>query len=145
MHFIIKYSTNESNLLIFDNLYGEPKILDLANQAIYTRARQLNEGILEMAKLTTVFWRDIPAQVIAKEKRESAKVVLSDRFAEAIDRAAMRAKMAGTDAYLEQWHHQVTKCGTDLQATVDEAAQNLEQEYSDERLAGLVQNGGAEA
>ena len=97
-----------------------------------------------MAKLTTVFWRDIPAQVIAKEKREVAKVILSDRFAEAIDKAAMRAKMAGTDAYLEQWHHQITKCGRDLQAAADEKAQNLEQAYSDERLAELVKNGGVE-
>ena len=55
-----------------------------------------------MAKLTTVFWRDIPAQVIAKERRENAKIVLTERFAEAIDKAAMRAKMAGTDAYLEE-------------------------------------------
>lgn len=97
-----------------------------------------------MAKLTTVYWRDIPAQVIAREKRETAKVVLSERFAEAIDRAAMRAKMAGTDAYLEQWRHQVTKCGPNLQANVDEAATHLEQAYNDERLAELVRNGGVE-
>ena len=50
-----------------------------------------------MAKLTTVYWRDIPAQVIAKERRDTAKIVLTERFAEAIDKAAMRAKMAGTD------------------------------------------------
>ena len=95
-----------------------------------------------MAKLTTVYWRDIPAQVIAKERRESAKIVLSERFAEAIDSAAMRAKMAGTDAYLEQWHHEVTKCGKDLQAAVDQAAEKLEQDFSDERLQALISNGG---
>lgn len=97
-----------------------------------------------MAKLTTVYWRDIPAQVIAREKRESAKVVLSERFAEAIDSAAMRAKMAGTDAYLEQWHHQVSKCGNDIEAAANETAQKLEQAYSDDRLAELVRNGGVE-
>lgn len=97
-----------------------------------------------MAKLTTVYWRDIPAQVIAKERRESAKIVLSERFAEAIDSAAMRAKMAGTDAYLEQWHHQLSKCGKDLQASVDQAAENLEQAYTDERLKILIRNGGLE-
>ncbi len=98
-----------------------------------------------MAKLSTVYWRDIPAQVIAKERRESAKVVLSARFAEAIDSAAMRAKMAGTDAYLEQWHQQVNKCGKDLQASADQAAEKLEQAYSDERLKALIRNGGVEA
>ena len=98
-----------------------------------------------MAKLTTVFWRDIPAQVIAKERRENAKIVLTERFAEAIDSAAMRAKMAGTDAYLEEWRREETKCGRDLQAAVDAAAEQLEQTFTDERLAELVRNGGLEA
>ncbi len=77
-----------------------------------------------MAKLTTVYWRDIPAQVIAKERRDTAKIVLTERFAEAIDKAAMRAKMAGTDAYLEQWRREVVNCSRDLQAAADEAAKN---------------------
>ena len=97
-----------------------------------------------MAKLTTVYWRDIPAQVIAKERRDTAKVVLSERFAEAIDKAAMRAKMAGTDAYLEQWRREVVNCNRDLQAVVDEAAAELENAYDEERLETLVKAGGLE-
>ena len=95
-----------------------------------------------MAKLTTVYWRDIPAQVIAKERRVTAKIVLTERFAEAIDKAAMRAKMAGTDAYLEEWRREVVNCGADLQAAVDEAAAKLEQEFDDARLEVMVKNGG---
>ena len=95
-----------------------------------------------MAKLTTLYWRDIPAQVIAKERRETAKTVLSERFAEAIDKAAMRANMAGTDAYLEQWRHVVVNCGPDLQASVDQAAAALEAEFNDARLETLVKSGG---
>ena len=98
-----------------------------------------------MAQLTTVYWRDIPAQVIAKERRDTAKVVLAERFAEAIDRAAMRAKMAGTDAYLEQWRREVVNCGSDLQAAVDSAAAELEQAFDDARLQALVDNGGLNA
>ncbi len=97
-----------------------------------------------MAKLTTVYWRDIPAQVIAKERRDAAKAVLSERFAEAIDKAAMRAKMAGTDAYLEQWRREVVNCGDDLQAVVDAAASKLEADYDDARLDALVKSGGIE-
>ncbi len=97
-----------------------------------------------MAKLTTVYWRDIPAQVIAKERRESAKVVLTDRFAEAIDKAAMRARLAGTDAYLEHWHHEVSKCDNNLKAAADQAAEKLEQAYTEERLKTLIRNGGVE-
>ncbi|MFT5219319.1 MAG: hypothetical protein ACI9LO_002248 [Planctomycetota bacterium] len=95
-----------------------------------------------MAKLTTVFWRDIPAQVIAKERRETAKIVLTERFAEAIDKAAMRAQMAGTDAYLEQWRREESRCGQDLQAAVDQAAAALESDFDDARLAALVSSGG---
>jgi len=98
-----------------------------------------------MAKLTTVYWRDIPAQVIAKERRDTAKAVLSERFAEAIDKAAMRAKMAGTDAYLEQWRRQVADCGADLQAAVDAAVAQLEKDFDDARLETLVKNGGLDS
>ena len=98
-----------------------------------------------MPKLTTVYWRDIPAQVIAKERRENAKLVLTERFATAIDKAAMRANMAGTDAYLEQWRQEAVNCGKDLQAAVDAAAARLEQAYDDDRLAELVRSGGSEA
>jgi len=98
-----------------------------------------------MAKLTTVYWRDIPAQVIAKERRDTAKAMLSERFAEAIDRAAMRAKMAGTDAYLEQWRREVADCGADLQAAVDAAAAQLEKDFDDARLESLVRKGGLDS
>ncbi|MDH3387574.1 MAG: virulence factor [Gammaproteobacteria bacterium] len=97
-----------------------------------------------MAKLTTVYWRDIPAQVIAKERRDTAKIVLTERFAEAIDKAAMRAQMAGTDEYLEQWRREVVNCDPELQAAVDEAAAKIEQDYDDARLAALVKSGGLE-
>jgi hypothetical protein len=97
-----------------------------------------------MPKLTTVFWRDIPAQVIAKERRENAKIVLDERFAIAIDKAAMRAKMAGTDAYLEQWRQVISKCGADLQAAADAAAAKLELDYDDDRLARMVKSGGVD-
>jgi hypothetical protein len=97
-----------------------------------------------MPKLTTVFWRDIPAQVIAKERRENAKIVLDERFAIAIDKAAMRAKMAGTDAYLEQWRQVISKCGADLQAAAEAAAAKLELDYDDDRLARMVKSGGVD-
>ena len=97
-----------------------------------------------MAKLTTVYWRDIPAQVIAKDRRDTAKVVLTERFAEAIDRAAMRAQMAGTDAYLDQWRRVVDNCGPDLEAAAAAAAAALERDFDDERLEALVKGGGLE-
>ena len=98
-----------------------------------------------MPKLTTMYWRDIPAQVIAKERRENAKLVLTERFAIAIDKAAMRAKMAGTDAYLDQWRQEAVKCGKDLQAVVDQASAQLEKDYDDDRLESLILSGGVDS
>jgi len=98
-----------------------------------------------MPKLTTMYWRDIPAQVIAKERREKAKLVLTERFALAIDKAAMRAKMAGTDAYLDQWRQEAVKCGKDLQAVVDQASAQLEKDYDDDRLESLILSGGVDS
>ena len=42
-----------------------------------------------MAELTVVYWRDIPAQVIAKAGRKTAKRQLGDRFQDAIDLVEM--------------------------------------------------------
>ena len=44
-----------------------------------------------MTKLITIYWRDIPSQVIAKQGRKSVKIQLSNRFQICIDKAAMRA------------------------------------------------------
>ena len=59
-----------------------------------------------MAELTVIWWRDIPAQVTAKEGRARAARELPPRFQEAIDAAAMRAGLIGTDAYLEEWRRE---------------------------------------
>jgi len=99
-----------------------------------------------MAKLTVVYWRDIPAQVIVKIGRQAAKRQLSERFEKAIDRAAMRAKLRDTDSYLEQWRRAApVDCGDDLEAEAEAAMQSLETEFDDARLAALVTSGGAES
>ncbi len=96
-----------------------------------------------MAQLTIIFWRDIPAQVIAKTGRTSAKRELAARFQDAIDRAAMTSGARDTDAYLAEWRRETpTECGADLEAAVYEAAQRLERDYDAPRLAALVAAGG---
>ena len=98
-----------------------------------------------MAKLTVVYWRDIPAQVIVKAGRTSAKRQLTERFEKAIDRAAMRASLRDTDSYLAEWRRAAAEnVGDDLEAEAGAAAERLERDYHDERLAALVMNGGLE-
>ena len=98
-----------------------------------------------MAQLTIVYWRDIPAQVIVKAGRKSAKRQLPERFEQAIDRAAMKARLRDTDSYLAEWRRSApVGCGEDLEAEAEAAAWRLDAEYPDERLASLIRNGGLE-
>jgi hypothetical protein len=92
-----------------------------------------------MAELVIVRWRAIPAQVLVRAGRRTARRQLSDRFQEAIDRAAMRARLTGTDAYLEEWRRDApVPCGDDLEAEAQAAADRLEAAYDAEALRGLV-------
>jgi hypothetical protein len=96
-----------------------------------------------MPALTILYWRDIPAQVIARIGRKTAKSELSPRFTEAIDAAAMRAGLADSDAYLAEWRKgDPSDCPPDLDQAVAEAVATLEQTYDIDRLKRLIANGG---
>ena len=112
-----------------------------------------------MAQLVVVYWRDIPAQVIVKKGRESAKVQLTERFEKAIDRAAMRANLRDTDSYLAEWRRaSPVDVSDDLQAEVDKkaagfpespittwTAAELEATFDEAKLKALVESGGVES
>ena len=92
-------------------------------------------------------WRDIPSQIIVRQGRRRAKVLLSPRFQNAIDRAAMRAKKRSADAYISEWARDpispdADDKATDLQAVADRLADRIETDYSDERLLALIRNHG---
>lgn len=98
-----------------------------------------------MAKLILISWRDIPSQIVVKQGREAAKVQLSHRFQEAIDRAAMRAGKASSDAYLADWKRSdPVACGDDMQAAAQIEADRLEAQYSDEDLLRLIRAHGVD-
>jgi hypothetical protein len=92
-----------------------------------------------MAQLIIISWRDIPAQVVCKRGRETAKIQLSARFQEAVDRAAMRAGKGSSDAYLADWKRSDPQpCGDDIQAVVAATAAEIEARYTDEDLERLI-------
>jgi hypothetical protein len=92
-----------------------------------------------MAQLIIISWRDIPAQVVVKRGRETAKVQLTQRFQEAVDRAAMRAGKGSSDAYLADWKRSDPQpCDDDIQKVANETAAQLEARYSDEALERLI-------
>lgn len=94
------------------------------------------------AELTVIWWRDIPAQVVARSGRTAARVPLTGRFQEAIDMAATRVGLIGTDDYLSEWHRETRPCGEDLDAEAAAEAERLEQSYADAALDALVRTGG---
>jgi hypothetical protein len=98
-----------------------------------------------MAKLIRMYWRDIPAQVIAKQGRKTAKVMLSSRFQEAIDRAAMRAGKGSSDAYMEDWRREYEDMDGDLQSAAAAAAEVFEAAFDDAQLERLVKAHGVAA
>ena len=95
-----------------------------------------------MAKLVTIWWRDIPSQITVKKGRKSGKALLSERFQEAIDKAAMRAGKATTDEYLEDWRREEKDVEGELQALADAEAAEIEARYSDDDLKNLIRQKG---
>ena len=95
--------------------------------------------------LTVIWWRDIPAQVIAKDRRQAHKIVLHSRFQVAIDKAAMKAGRKAFGDYIEDWRREARPCGDDLEAEATSEAARLEGAYSRGVLARLVAAGGVDA
>ena len=97
-----------------------------------------------MVKKTLIYWRDIPSQIIVQRGRTREKALLSARFQDAIDRAAMRAGKGSSDAYLSEWCRKASTMETDadLSALAAEEAARLEAEFSDELLLQLIRNKG---
>jgi len=96
------------------------------------------------AALTVIWWRDIPAQVVAKDRRQAHKIVLHPRFQVAIDKAAMKAGRKAFGDYIEDWRREARECGDDLETEATAEAERLEAAYTRHVLARLVAAGGVD-
>ncbi len=96
-----------------------------------------------MVKVTVVYWRDIPAQVIVGAGRGASKIQLPERFEQAIDRCAMRIGARNSDAYLAEWRrgdpYDVEGDAADVASS--EAAR-FDREFNPIVLRDLIENGG---
>ncbi len=95
-----------------------------------------------MAKLISIYWRDIPAQVVGRAGRQNFKKELEPRFAKAIDRAAMRAGRGSSDAYLADWRRETEMVSGDIEALVNARVAELQDRFDDETLEATVKAGG---
>jgi hypothetical protein len=98
---------------------------------------------MAMAQRIIVYWRDIPAQVIVRQGRESARRQLPERFIQAIDACAMRVGARDSEAYLAEWRRgEPVPCGDDLAAEADRAVADLAASFDAGRLSNLIAAGG---
>ena len=95
-----------------------------------------------MAKLITIWWRDIPMQVIAKEGRQTEKRVLNKRFQFAVDKAAMNAGKKSYGDYIEEMQRSEQPAEGDLTTLVDQEMARIEAAYTKDVLHALIASGG---
>jgi len=96
-----------------------------------------------MPKVTIVYWRDIPAQVIVGKGRRASKAPLPERFEQAIDRAAMKIGAKDSDAYLSEWRkaEPFEVAGEPDEVAATEATR-LDVEYDLSKIKTLIDNDG---
>jgi hypothetical protein len=93
--------------------------------------------------VTLIKWRDIPSQLVRGSGRKSEKLMLSNRFQEAIDRTAMREGVHDSDGYLEGWQRvPVDEAEYQMHEALEKIAQHLEENFDEEKIEALVQAGG---
>ena len=96
-----------------------------------------------MPDVVVVYWRDIPAQVIVGKGRAAAKVKLTERFEQAIDRCAMKIGARDADAYLAEWRKAAPYAVEGDQAEVAASvAAALESEFDATLLKSLIDTDG---
>lgn len=98
-----------------------------------------------MVKITVIYWRDIPSQIVVQRGRKREKALLNSRFQEAIDRAAMRAGKGSSNAYLEEWRRESSTLDSadELKDIADREAGELEGKFPDDQLLQLIRNHGS--
>ena len=96
-----------------------------------------------MEKLITIYWRDIPSQVLGRRGRKTVlKRHLDRRFERAIDRAARRAGGGSSKEYLEDWRRVSQPCETELEQAVVEQVARLESEFPPDVLERVIRASG---
>ena len=85
-----------------------------------------------MATYRILYWHDIPSQIRAEDEHGRYSLQLPDRFQEAIDDAAMRAKAIDEDSYMKgfRWSEEKTRAGT-AQVVAEQVAEEIDFNYQE--------------
>ncbi|WP_417684188.1 virulence factor [Roseibium sp.] len=96
-----------------------------------------------MAQKIIVLWRDIPAQILIRKGRNSARRELPELFMQAIDSCAMKVGAKDSEAYLAEWRRaEAVDVSDDLELEADAALADLLAAYPKERVLALVATDG---
>jgi hypothetical protein len=57
-----------------------------------------------MATYKVMYWQEIPSQIRAEDDDGDVSLQLSPKFADLIDRLAMKRGLTGSDDFLAEWH-----------------------------------------
>ena len=96
-----------------------------------------------MNRLITIYWRDIPSHVLARQGRKTVlKRHLDSRFGRAIDRAARRAGGGSSKQYFEDWRRESQDCDTDLEDAVTQEVARLEALFPPLELERVIRASG---
>ncbi len=95
-----------------------------------------------MARVTILYWQEIPSVVEARDRGSRHKIELSQRFQELIDLVAMKKKLAGTDEYLTHWNKGAPEVREgDPETVATTVAGDLEARYDAIRAEALAKCG----
>jgi len=93
--------------------------------------------------VSTIYWRDIPAQLTARSGAEQHKLLLHARFQHAIDRAAAVAGLTATNDYVQEWRSVAVPIEAgDIDTQLGRLGADVEANYPTDRLESIVANGG---
>lgn len=99
-----------------------------------------------MAQKIIVYWRDIPAQILVKQGRKSARRELPATFMEVVDACAMRVGAKDSEAYMAEWRKsEPVEVSDDLEQEAETALADILAAYPKDRLKQLLDQGGKEA
>lgn len=94
---------------------------------------------MNMARYSIIYWKDIPAQVKARDEGGEISAVLPERFQQTIDAAAMAQNSAEEDAYLAGWRvgEEKNRPGG-AQEVLEAVLTELDEAYPAKRLAEIA-------
>ena len=85
-----------------------------------------------MPQYQILYWHDIPVQVRVKQGRKRLSKPLPDRFQEAVDKAAMRAKHASGDDYTDGYvWGDVQERDGEPKAILEAVVEELDKQYEE--------------